>query len=87
MGCARNPRVTACFLGEDALEKWSATAQETTVNSGSIDRGRQYLDMKFLEEFRLGTETFNWLMTLCHGDLSFQETNMRKSVPAEKRWQ
>ena len=79
------PQSQRGFWEKNVLSRWRRTAQELYQKSGSITRAKQYVEKKYLEEFRVGTATFRWILRLCEADMTFQSTNMRKPVGAAKR--
>ena len=79
------PRSQCGFWEREVLGKWVAVSLKKTRLSGSAARGREYLDMKYIETFRVSKVVFSWLLQLCRARLEFETTNMRCSVSPEKR--
>ena len=48
-----------------------------------VARGREYLDMKYVETFQVSKVVFNWLLQLCRVQLEFETTNTRSSFSWE----
>ena len=65
--------------------KWKETATGIARETMSVLRGREYLEKKYVETYRLGVASFNWLVSICRAEMAFESTNMRDSIPVEKR--
>ena len=79
------PRSQCGFWEREVLGKWVAVNLKKTRLSGSAARGREYLDMKYIETFCVSKVVFSWLLQPCRARLEFETTNMRCSVSPEKR--
>ena len=79
------PRSQFVFWEREVVGKWVAVSLKKTRLSASSARGREYLDMKYVETFRVSKVVFSWLLHVCLVRLEFETTNMRCSISPEKR--
>lgn len=73
------------FWEWNVLGRWRVTAQKYARLAHSVVRGEEYLNRKYVEMFRVDCVLFDWLLELCGPRLTHENTNMRSSIPPEKR--
>ena len=73
------------FWEKHVMGKWRQTSAKIAQKTLSAIRGREYLDRKYVETYRLVGGTFAWLLTLCTQDLEYVSTRLRELIPPPKQ--